>query len=289
MSLPTVTNDLSADNTLAADESQRRIGRATEHRHLLQKGETRIQIRTGSTDTPTKRRRTAEDDNGIRTTMAGVQRTPPQNAHPPQTETISKEWMENLMKGFVVKHIDSSLEQLEVRLQSSLDTKINAMADEIAVLRDQNQKLEDRLEKMERGSRRRNIKIAELNTTKENVPKVVSEALKAVGVSEVAIKNVIEIKTRNGDTKFIATCDSTEAKAKLMANKRKLRYRSVPFFINDDLTPAEEEIQFKLRKFAESLGPRGTASVAYGKVYAGNRVFQYNGETKEICEKKVDF
>lgn len=210
-----------------------------------------------------------------------VSRSPTKNANKGNNDIITKEWMESFMKTNLSR-IEQRLETFESKIESAIKTKLESLESEISSLKERNTELEHKLEKLDRGQRRFNIKISKLSVSKDEVQKVISDALVAQGKPPAKIKNILEIKTKDGLSKFIGTCDSSEDKTRIMGIKKQLTYKGKPYYINEDLTPKEEEIQFKLRRFADSLGPRESTAVAYKRVYNMGKCYIYNDETQQI-------
>lgn len=248
-----------------------------------------------STAKNNRRRRSSSEETQTQqlTKMQKTQRTPPNPgtaACGENTGGITKAWMQDLIGqhtssiNLKMEKLEEKIEAAEYNLSKSLEAKINELQGEITVLKSQNASLAQKIERMDREQRKNKIMISDLKTGKDNVQKAVSEALVKAGVQAVTLKDIREIKSKTGSVKFIGTCDSIEDKTRIKSVKKRLTHQGAPFYINDDLTPIEAEIQYHLRKYADSLGPRGTASVAYNRVFANGKCYTYNLETKEIVE-----
>lgn len=185
--------------------------------------------------------------------------------------------------------IEERIEACETNIRSTMENKITELETKVEELTTENTVLKKRIERLDKSQRRSNIKIVGLNVSKEEVQPIMATIMKKLGEEDLQLKDVVEIKTATGGPKFVAKCDSIEEKRRIMSNKRKLAYNNKPVYVTDDLTQEEEEIQYKLRRFAETLGPRGTSAVAYKRVYHGDKCYEYDEQTQQITEKTKNF
>lgn len=195
---------------------------------------------------------------------------------------VTRDWMRMMMEQNN-KQFHEHLNAMTTSIHTAFNTKIVALEEEIVELKQQNSDQERRIEHLERNQRRFNIKVSQLDAPREDVPHIIATAL---NTPELSIRDVIPIKTKTGATKFVATCSTSSDKAVIMAKKKLLTHNGRPFFVDNDLTRKEEEIQYKLRRFASEQGPKGSAAVAYKRVYTRNGCYEYNEATQKIEEKK---
>lgn len=223
--------------------------------------------------------------------MPNLQRSPKNknnmsHAQDEDNAPVTREWMKTILE-HNNKQFHDHLAQMTATIHTTFNSKIVGLESQIADLKQVNTEQRQKIEHLERNQRKYNIKISQLNAPKEEISRIISTALQQ---PDLKIRDIIPIKTKAGPIKFIATCNSMDDKGAIMSKKKALTYKGVPFYVNNDLTPKEEEIQYKLRRFADGLGQRGTVAVAYKKVYSQQGCYEFNEATNEIEElKKTDF
>lgn len=96
------------------------------------------------------------------------------------------------------------------------------------------------------------------------------DAKKCAGGAGIDLQDIYKIITKSNQTKFVATSASLDDKRKLMLAKRNLKVDGKAIFVDDDLTPAEQSIQYKARLFAKE--ERKTVEKAWidGHTYVTN-------------------
>lgn len=206
-----------------------------------------------------------------------------------ENSVVSKEWMSNFMEKLTANlelSIEAKITKCENTIMSTLYEKIGVLESEIHDLKKENSDLLRRMEGMEQRQRKNNIKISGLRVKKEELQHTINSSLTNIGQQMIKLQDIIMIPPKaNEGPLFIATCESFEEKARLLKIKKNIMHQGAHFYINDDLTKKESEIQFHLRNFARSL-PRGTAAVAYGRVYAQNSCYVFNEALNQVIEDK---
>lgn len=192
-----------------------------------------------------------------------------------QNETVTVTVLDEKLGAFL-EHMQQIYAQSENNILAYVGEKVTLLEKKVTTLQEQNEDLGRKVEYLERQQKRRNITISKLNVRKEKVQQVLKEAAEAAGAEDINIKDVREIKLPNGETKFVGELGSFEEKLKLMRAKKQLIHDGEKFFINDDLTKNERDMQYKARRFAEAA--TGNTRVAYGKVFVNGAEYKYNAK-----------
>lgn len=175
--------------------------------------------------------------------------------------------------------LQAKIEETEANIKEAMQQKIGALERQVADLSTANHELNQRVEKLEREQRRKKIVITGIDCQTKSVAAGIKEAMKNAGGTGVDLQDVREIKTNNNKTKFLATCATLDDKQMVMLVKRKLKLDGKPIYINDDLTPEEQAVQYKARLFANEQRTSGKkAAVAYRKVWIEGVCHQYDEE-----------
>lgn len=192
--------------------------------------------------------------------------------------------VKDLIKGLAEKFtlMDQNLNQRLDRLEKKFD----AWEEEKTEIRNRQDALEARLERMERQTKRNNVVITGLPLQKERPARMVTkEFFKEKLNQEAPVIDAFYVKTRGG-TKIVAKMASSDDKVAIMKSKRGASGLE-KVYIDDDLTKREEFIQFKARELKKSLKAQGQeAKVGFQKVYAGDKLFMWNEEINEFKERK---
>lgn len=188
-----------------------------------------------------------------------------------------------------VEEVTSTLDKLLLKMEASeerivkmLETKIASLESQVKEVVAKNITLENKIQQLEKDKRKRNIVITGLNADKEDVANIV-EKLMANPADErklARIKDVWKTQLKDGSFKFIGTCDSFEEKQRILKCKRQMVHNGKPFYLDDDLTKEEREIQFKARMFARQYGGKGSTAVGYRKVWIDGICHEYNNKTE---------
>lgn len=141
---------------------------------------------------------------------------------------------------------------------SMLEVRIDQLTAENAELKNENGKLSAKVNQIDRDRRRNNIIVTGIaaGTTAEAAT-AVNKLCASSGETGIAISNIRLIKGKGGP-KVLGTCRSHEEKMMIMRKKKDLRGPDGnPVYVNDDLSPEDNEIQFLARKRRNELKAEG--------------------------------
>lgn len=201
-----------------------------------------------------------------------------------QTEMLT---MIKAMLDSNVKQVYSKIDESEANIKSAMEMKIGALEKQVAVLSTTNRELLMRVDKLEQEQRRKKVVVSGLDCQPEEVADKMKEAMKGAGGAAIDLQDIRKIITKSSQIKFVATCASVDDKRKLMLAKRNMKVDGKPIFVDDDLTPTEQSIQFKARLFAKEQRASGKkAAVAYRKVWIDGICHQYDEEQDMFLRNK---
>lgn len=185
------------------------------------------------------------------------------------------------------EHVASQVQKIE----EAFGTRITALESENAKLKSQNEDLSHRITRLEEDNRRYNVVVTGLKAKDYNEARSgISNMIKESGKPNVNFGNVRLIRTKSEVSKIVITCRTFEDKLQLMRNK--VSYKTSdgnPIFLNDDLTPRQSEIQFKVRAAAKTLRAEGKSVKTRNgclKVEDGPWLFYKEDENKFVENKK---
>lgn len=145
--------------------------------------------------------------------------------------------------------------------------------------------LENKIEKTDREKRKMNIiikgKYFPENAKAEMVQKFLEEK---IGV-KTKLNEIQHVGTKGKGEKTIvrATVDNLDGKRMIMKNKKKLRGSN--YYIDDDLTDAEQLIQKKIREIGKTEKSKGNKIIiAYQKIKIDEEWFRWDNETGKIIK-----
>lgn len=174
----------------------------------------------------------------------------------------------------------------EQRIIKLLETKIAALENTVTEVLAKNNELENKIQRLEKVQRKRNIVITGLDTNKEDAVSIIEDLMVQAGKEKAKIKDTWKIQLKSGKYKFIGTCDSFEEKQRIMECKRIMKHKGKPFYLDDDLTEEEQLVQYKARTFARENGVPGLTSVSYRKVWIDGECYEYNNKTGSFLSQK---
>lgn len=185
-----------------------------------------------------------------------------------------------------VKQMYSKIEESEANIKSAMEKKIRALEKEVAVLSTINRELLMRVDKLEKEQRRKKIVVTGLDCQPDVVADKMKNAMKGAGGAVIDLQDIRKIITKSNRTKFVATCASVDDKLKLMLAKRNLKVDGKPIFVDDDLTPPKQYIQYKARLFETEERKTGKkAAVAYRKVWIDGVCHEYDDQSETFRKK----
>lgn len=199
-----------------------------------------------------------------------------------------------LSEGIINQNIDSKLQVLEKSIDSRLvkiDEELKVLQEENQALRDDNTRLSAKLGIFDRDKRRNNVIISGLEATNpEEAVTIVNKALKATGVEPTPlIMNVRILRLKSGQ-KIVGSFQSLEEKRAIMRNKRNIKTADGnPVYIDDDLSPEDSQIQFRVRQKAKEWRAAGKdVKIGSGQIKVDGTWWKYDAATGDIS-KKVDY
>lgn len=177
------------------------------------------------------------------------------------------------------------------KLEGMLAANRESWEKEKKQINERQEKLEERLMRLEKADKRKNIimsnfKAADGDSRKlaEDIEKMLSEK---VG-ERVRVESAYRFKTVLGERQVVKMKDF-EDKLIVMRNKKKLyeesRGEKTPFYVDDDLTQEDREIQKKAREFAKVSRAAGReARVGYRKVFEDGVEMRWSNDKKEFVK-----
>lgn len=201
----------------------------------------------------------------------------------------------SLIKGLSITltNVQTQITEMRVNVDAKLDQLNNKFADwqnEKAELLQKQTELEERLDRIERQQKRNNIVVTGVAVEAQaQANNVIEQLLKAKLNMNLKVGNAFYIKTKSGANKIIATMNSYEDKNAVMKSKRKLNDVGGPvkIFINDDLIPKDEFIQYQARIFAKKMRDSGKdAKIAFKKVYVNNVAHIWDANSESFINRK---
>lgn len=234
------------------------------------------------------------------------------NATPsPPAKVRKQDEMEKLMKDvkLMMKKVDDDMlmrqeeakkEKIErkedmMKLEGLLTAHRESWEAEKKVLLERQDKLEDRLDRLEKAERKNNIIVSNYKPREAESRKLAKEIegmlSKKIG-EPVRVESAYSFKTALGERQVVRMGDF-EDKLTVMKNKKKFfeekESKKLPIYVDDDLTTEERKIQKKARDFARIQREEGkVVKIGYKKVYvAGVEMRWTNEETGfvEFCKK----
>lgn len=145
------------------------------------------------------------------------------------------------------------------KLQEAFVLRLSGMEEKMALLVQENIRekerilnLESELERLDREKRRNNIKIKGIQA------ETVEEAARSVReILSTDVSNVRLITAQRGKI-IIGTCKSFDEKLRIMRKKKDLHTSSgAPVYVDNDLSPKDQEIYYKARRTATELRAEG--------------------------------
>lgn len=171
----------------------------------------------------------------------------------------------------VEEAIKTSVDKLEKRF----DDREKEWEIERVALRQTQAQLESRLDQLERREKRNCVVISGLNVVnRENAVVVVNGLFSGQGVT---VEEARVINTKGDRPKVVAKFKCFDDKLKVLKAKKDLAMidtegKSVPIFVNDDLTKKDQHIQFRGRELAKEMRGKKKA------VIIGLRKLSIDGE-----------
>lgn len=203
------------------------------------------------------------------------------------------ELMMNMIRTMGDKINDMSTEVKQMREEhKEYKKEIIELRKENQKLHDENQKIkilatdmEDRIERLENDKRRNNVVLYGLDMD-TNKPEVIKNAIDNFMQQELQIKVEVTNATKIGNkTCLIQLANQTE-KIKVMQNKSKLRMnRGEKFFIQDDLSKKDRDIQKQIRTRANEEKKNGKITkIGYRKLYIGTEEWTWGKEYGQLIK-----
>lgn len=184
-----------------------------------------------------------------------------------------------------MEKIREDFRRMETNVGKIFEGRIASLENEIKTLNSRNTILENRIERIEREQKKKNIVITNLKAPKEKVNEIIRDITSGTSAAQVQLTNLYVRKGKNGD-KIMATCASYDEKILLMKEKPRMRFQNVPFYIDDELTVEEELIQFRARNLArEQKRKGGITKVAYKKIIIGDKVYTFNSVEDQFQDR----
>lgn len=154
------------------------------------------------------------------------------------------------------------------------------------------ERIEERLDRLENAERRRNIILSNYTTNESSSRKLAGEMeefFKEKTKEIVKIDSVSRFKTYNGD-RFIVRLRDLEDKFSLMKKKKDMVVerdgKTIPIYINDDLSREDRIIQKKARDECKLLRENGiVAKMGHRRIYVDGKERRWNAEENEFLEK----
>lgn len=208
------------------------------------------------------------------------------------------------------RKLEDNLETL-MEMMRKMGEKINEMAAEIKETREEqkeyrkemkdlimenqnikeeNKKMKDiirdmdtRLERMENEKRKNNVVVQGFKADTHN-PEELKNNIAEFMEKELSIRVEIESATKMAEKTCLVRFKSYSDKKKVMMNKNKLRQKTEErFFINDDLSRKDRDIQKHIRikaKEARELG--NVTKIGYRKLFIGSEEWRWDNEEEKL-------
>lgn len=182
--------------------------------------------------------------------------------------------------------IKTSVDKLEKRFD---DREKEWEIERVALIQTQTQ-LESRLDQLERRLKRNSVLITGLNVVnRENAVVVVNGLFTGQGVT---VEEASVINAKGDRPKVIAKFKNFDDKLKVLKEQKDLAMidtegKSVPIFVNDDLTKKEQHIQFRGRELAKEMrGKKKEVIVGFRKVSIDAEWHFWDEETQTFIKSK---
>ena len=207
-----------------------------------------------------------------------------------QSETEEKPEMDELTK--LIKEMKVAMEQgfknnnEELKnLRKELKETEEKWKKEKTELEDRITKLENRMRQKDRDERRNNIVIKGIKIKETNIEAEVEKMLQEkIGV-EVKIREAYKIAENRDKDIVLAKLEQRKHKTSVMINKGKLRGEN--WYIEDDLTKEEQEIQREIVKRAKEERKRGLrATIGYRKLNIDGKKYTWSDAGKCLLPVK---
>lgn len=213
---------------------------------------------------------------------------------PAEKEKMDFQKLEEMMKKIVEtakKETIKKIEEGQLEIKKELE-KYKAEAEkrdeerkkEINELRREITEMKRREEERERREKKRNIVIWGTQGKEGEAKQIAVDVFKKIDIEygEVGIREARFIGKRE-NRGLVVEIEKFEDKKKIMVGKNKLRGST--FFLDDDMTKTEREMQKKIRDWAKVLRERGKrVNVGYGKGYVNGIEFRWNTERGRMEE-----
>lgn len=184
------------------------------------------------------------------------------------------------------KDFSSRFEDLNQKLEK-FEKSMDCWHREKQEIKQKQNELEARLDRLERQEKRTNIIVTGLpgvNGTAAEVRTAVNDLFVNKLKCDVKVAEAFQIKTKGGGCKIIAKLHSSDDKRVIMMAKRSLPER---VYISDDLIPKDQFVQFKAREFMKKLRGEGRdVKIGNGKVFVDGKALWWSEETQSFMERK---
>ena len=179
----------------------------------------------------------------------------------------------------LIKKVDENTEETR-KLREDSKEKEQKWNKERQEMGDKITKLEKRLEGLDRERRRNNVIIKGIDLDGHNLSETVSKLIKEKLNVETQVKSAV-LMDRTDTKVIIVQLRDFQEKMKVMKNKYKLKGLNI--YMEDDLTPAERQTQYEIRKKAKEIGNMGKAvKIGYRKLIVDGEIYKWNETQHEL-------
>lgn len=153
---------------------------------------------------------------------------------------------------------------------------------EIGNLRKELKESNERIERLEREKRVRNIVIQGLQIDTNN-PNELKEGAKNFIEKELGVEIRIESAIKLAEKTCLIELNSKTDKMVIMNNKSKLRAQKNKIYINDDMTKEERKVQAIVRKIAKEERAKGRkVKISFQKLTMDGEIWYWNREKEKL-------
>lgn len=181
----------------------------------------------------------------------------------------------------VEKDITQSRTDMEIRISQLTTTSHSCLQNRTS--QDIINNLVDKVEGLDKASRRNNIVIRGLNLSRDSAKNDISKFLSTKFNYTGSIINTRPIGKEINKTikSAIVTLESWEAKLAILRNK-KVKFDQSTVYIQADLTAKERKTMYELRKFARSIKPKKSITYAYQTVKINGNWYKWDERSNTV-------
>lgn len=190
-----------------------------------------------------------------------------------EVKTMFAEIMKEIKR--INENQDKHNEKMEI-----LQKENNDMKKQIA-------QLNERINILERESKRNNLVISGLKVNRENNNEL-KEEIETFIERELGVQMNLKGARKIGNATHLIEVERMDDKITILKNKSKLRtLKGDVIYINKELTNAEKEIQKKIKeKGMEEKKKGSTIKIGYQKLWINGVEWKWNGETQQLDDTK---